>query len=94
MNKSEDIFENAKFHSPSADAEKDKLPTVTHRPRIYSNEKYRKKLVKCLHNAHIEMNETAGSGISPLSWIYKNISSIFCILLFHSGSDEESLLSL
>ena len=77
MNKSEDIFENAKFHSPSADAEKDKLPIVTHRPPpIYSNEKYRKKLVKFIHNAHVEMNKTAGSGISPLSWIYKNISEL------------------
>lgn len=70
MNKSEDIFENAKFHSPSADAEKDKLPIVTHRrPPYIPMRNTEKKLVKCLHNAHIEMNETAGSGISPLSWI-------------------------
>lgn len=29
-NKSEDVFENAEFHSPSSGAEEDKLPIVTH----------------------------------------------------------------
>ena len=39
------------------------------------------------------MNKTAGNGIFPLSWIYKNISELnLLFLLFHLGNDEESLL--
>lgn len=32
LNKSEEIVENTKFHSPSSDTEREKLPTVIHPP--------------------------------------------------------------
>ena len=35
-----------------------------------------KKIVKFIHNVQVKVNKTAGNGILPLSWIYKNISEL------------------
>ena len=64
------------FTLPVLVQKRTKLPTVYSPPSIYSNEKYRKKIVKFIHNVQVKMNKTAGKGILPLSWIYKNISEL------------------
>lgn len=74
LNKSEEIAENAPFHSPSSDAEKDKLPIFILPP--FSQIRSTEKLAKFIHNAEVEMNKTAGSGVLPLSLICKNMSEL------------------
>lgn len=76
MNKSEEIFENAKFHSPSSDADEGKLPRVIHPPPAFIPIRNTEKFVKFIHNAEVEMNKTAGNDILPLNLIYKNISKL------------------
>lgn len=74
MNKSEEIAENAPFHSPSSDAEKDELPIFILPP--FSQMRSTEKSAKFIHNAEVEMTKTAGNGVLPLRLIYKNMTEL------------------